>query len=217
MDHASPQNAEESKEVAVGSASPAHEARARIRRTTLIWSVAILSSIAGLWWVSMSWRYWVAERLVIDLSQKGKNSGIELPPHRSEFEMNAADRKGLALCTVILPGGRRYTHLVGSLLAGHKEGTTYWIRFYFIADRQSVVIQQLREVLREFNLPTYKFEKWDREYRKEGYPRMALYEHTYPVEWGHITIRTAPSYSQSYPWNLAVTFSINLKDGSIRT
>jgi hypothetical protein len=183
----------------------------------LRWVVAALVGFAALGWVSNSWRYWVAERIVIDLSQEGKISGIELPLHGSEFEMNAADRKGLALCTVILPGGRRFTHLVGSLLAGHKDGTTYWVRLSFLRDRQPVVTQQLREILREFNLPTATFDKWDREYREKGYPPRVKYEHLYKTDWGRITVRTAPSYSQWYPWTLDVTFSITPEDVFNRT
>jgi hypothetical protein len=206
------QNVSEAAGTVAGFSWTQLRSRMQISRRALCWFVAALVGIAGFWWVSNSWRYWVAQRMVIDLSHEGKNSGIELPPHRSEFEMNAADRKGLALCTVILPGGRRYTHLVGSLLAGHKDGTTYWARFYFLEDRQPVVIQQLREILQEFNLPTAKFDKWEREYREKGYPPIALYEHSYETNWGSITIRTAPSYSQWYPWTLAVTFSITPED-----
>lgn len=186
--------------------------RVRVARRAICLSLAVLVGIVGIWWVSNSWRYWVAERIVIDLSQDGKNSGIELPPSRSELEWNAADRRRLALCTVILPGGRRYTHLVGSLLVGHKDGTTYWIRLSFVKDRQAVVIQQLRDILREFDLPTAEFDKWDREYREKGYPPMAKYEHLYKTDWGRIILRTAPSYTKNYPWTLDTTFSITPED-----
>lgn len=175
--------------------------------------MATVVACFAVWWGVTLWCMWGAERITIDLSKGGKESGIRWPEHRSALDTDIAVRDGFAICTVILPNGNRFTHTVHSVIAGHLNGAATSVTLRFPQDRQAAVTKQLRDVLVQFALPTDHFDKWDREYREKGYPPLVLYERSFPTDWGGITVRTGSSYSEMYPWYLEVRFNLPLPPG----